>query len=158
MTAVLFLKKEENEGRTEILLDKQVSRIRWMSSHLMIAFLGSAALLLAMGIAGGLVYGLTAGDLFNEFWPIFNMSISKIPPVWILLGVTAFLYGLWPRLTSLGWVLWLSFTLLEVVWEAQIIDWLFWRISPVSLMLTTLSISRICHWICCSGCFVFQLH
>ncbi|OPX85806.1 hypothetical protein [Pelotomaculum sp. PtaB.Bin117] len=93
MTAVLRLKKEENEGRAEMLVDKQVSRIRWMSSHLIVASLCSAALLLAVGIAGGLVYGLAAGDLNNEFWHIFGMSVSKIPPVWILLGVTALLYG-----------------------------------------------------------------
>jgi len=76
-----------------MLVDKQVSRSRWMSSHLIVASLCSASLLLAVGIAGGLVYGLAAGDLNNEFWHIFGMSVSKIPPVWILLGVTALLYG-----------------------------------------------------------------
>lgn len=35
MTAVLRIKREENEGRAELLIDKQVSRICWMSSHLM---------------------------------------------------------------------------------------------------------------------------
>lgn len=143
MTAVLRLKKEENEGRTEMLLDKQVGRIRWMNSHLIVASLGSAALLLAMGIAGGLVYGLAAGDLSNNFWPIFVMSITKIPPVWILFGVTALLYGLWPRITALGWVLWLSFTLLEVTWEAQIIDWSLMRISPFSYVHYTIDITKL---------------
>ena len=38
----------------------------------------------------------------HEFWHIFGMSVSKIPPVWILLDVTASLYGLWPRITALG--------------------------------------------------------
>ncbi|MEL7567744.1 MAG: hypothetical protein AAGU27_23100 [Dehalobacterium sp.] len=143
MNAVLRLKKEENEGRTEMLLDKQVSRIQWMSSHLIAASLGSAALLLATGIAGGLVYGLAAGNLNNDFWHIFSMSVSKIPPVWILLGSTALLYGLWPRITALGWVLWLSFTLLEVAWETQIIDWSLMRISPFSYVHYTINIASL---------------
>ena len=143
MTAVLRLKKEESEGRTEMLLDKQVSRVRWMSSHLIVAALCSAALLLAMGIAGGLVYGLAAGDLTHEFWRIFGMSVSKIPPVWLLLGLTALLFGLWPRLTALGWVVWLSFSLLEVVWEARVIDWSLMRLSPFSYAHYTLDISSL---------------
>jgi ABC-2 type transport system permease protein len=143
MNAVLRLKKEENEGRTELLLDKGVSRIHWMSSHLIAAALGSATLLLAMGIAGGLVYGLAAGNVSHEFWPILGMSVSKIPPVWILLGVTALLYGLWPRITALGWVLWLSFTLLEVTWETQIIDWSLMRISPFSYVHYTINIANL---------------
>lgn len=143
MTTVLRLKKEENEGRTEMLLDKRVSRIRLMSSHLIVAALGSAALLLVMGIAGGLVYGLAAGDLSKEFWHIFVMSVSKTPPVWTLLGLTALLYGLWPRITALGWVVWLSFTLLEVAWEMQIIDWSLMRISPFAYSHYTINISNL---------------
>ncbi len=143
MTAVLRLKKEENEGRTEMLLDKQVGRFGWMSSHLMVAALGSAALLVVMGIAGGLTYGVATGDLSNGFWHIFGMSVSKIPPVWVLAGVTALLYGLWPRVTALGWVVWLSFNLLEVAWETQIIDWSLMRISPFSYAHYTIKISDL---------------
>ncbi|TEB07439.1 hypothetical protein Psch_00992 [Pelotomaculum schinkii] len=126
-----------------MLLDKQVSRVRWMSSHLTVASLCSAALLVAMGIAGGLVYGLATGDLSHEFWHIFSMSVSKIPPVWILLGVTSLLYGLWPRITALGWVVWLSFSILELAWEAQIIDWSLMRVSPFSYAHYTINISNL---------------
>lgn len=111
MTAVLRLQKEENEGRAEMLLDKHVGRIRWMSSYLIVAALCSAVLLVAMGIVGGLVYGIASGDLTREFWHIFSMSVSKIPPVWTLIGVAALLYGLWPRITALGWAVWLSFSM-----------------------------------------------
>lgn len=143
MTAVLRMKKEENEGRIEMLLDKKISRIRWMSSHLIVSALGSAALLLAMGIAGGLIYGVATGNLSNEFWFILGMSISKLPSVWILAGISALLYGLWPRLTAIGWAIWLSFTLLEVTWEAQLIDWSLMRISPFSYAHYTIRISTL---------------
>ena len=87
--AVLRIKKEEKEGRAELILDKQVSRIGWMSSHIIIAALCSAALLLAMGIAGGLTYGFVAGDVGKGFRNIFYMNVSKIPSVGVLLRLTA---------------------------------------------------------------------
>lgn len=143
MSSVLRIKNEENEGRAELLLDKQISRIRWMSSHLIVAALCSAGLLLSMGIAGGLTYGFVTSDLSNGFWNIFLMNVSKIPPVWILLGLTALLYGLWPRTTSLSWVVWLAFILLELGWEAQIVDWSLLQISPFSYVHYTIDISNL---------------
>jgi ABC-2 type transport system permease protein len=143
MTAVLHLQKEENEGRAEILLDRPVSRMRWMSSHLLVAALCSAALLLSIGIVGGWIYGLIAAGSNNEFWHISAMSVSKIPPVWLLLGVTALLYGLWPRVTWLGWVLWLSFSLLEIAWEGQMVDWALLRISPFAYAHYTIDITTL---------------
>lgn len=132
MTAMLRIKKEENEGRAELLVVKQVSRIRWMSSHLIVTALCSVALLLVNGVIGGLTYGIVTGDLSNGFMKIFSISISKIPVVWILLGLSALLYGLRPRITSLCWVVWVAFILLELGWEAQILDWSLMQISPFS--------------------------
>ena len=143
MGAVLRLKKEEAEGRTEMLLDKRISRARWMNGHLIVAASGSASLLLAMGIVGGLVYGFVAGDLVHEFWPICIMSISKLPAVWTLLGLTALLYGVLPRITSLVWPVWLAFTLLEVAWETQMVDWSVMRFSPFSFAHYTINISKL---------------
>lgn len=143
MSAVLQLKKEENEGRVEMLVDKQIGRIRWMGSHLIIAYLGSALLMVIMGVAGGFTYGMIAGNLRNEFWHIFGMCISKIPPVWILLGVTALLYGVCPKITALGWGIWLSFTILEFAWEGQIIDWSIMCISPFSYVHYTINILEL---------------
>jgi len=143
ITAVLRIKKEENEGRAELIVDKKVSRIRWMSSHLIVTALCSAALLLATGVAGGLAYGFASGDLSNSFGDIFSMNIAKIPAVWTLLGLTALLYGLWPSITSLGWVALLSFILLELSWEAQIVDWSLMRISPFAYAHYTIDISSL---------------
>lgn len=143
ITAVLRIKKEEKESRAELILDKKVSRIRWMSSHLIVVALCSAGLLLAMGIAGGLTYGFVTDDLNNSFWNIFLMNVSKIPPVWILLGLTALLYGLRPQITSLCWCVWLAFIILELGWEAQIVDWSLLQISPFSYVHYTIDISNL---------------
>src|SRR5690554_3257871 len=99
--------------------------------------------MLAMGIVGGLAYGFVSGDLGNGFWNIFNMNVSKIPSVWILLGLTALLYGLWPGITSLSWFVWLVFILLELGWEAQIVDWSLLQISPFSFTHYTINISNL---------------
>jgi ABC-2 type transport system permease protein len=167
INAVLRIKREEIEGRAELIVDKQVSRIHWMSSHLIVAALGSAAMLLATGVAGGLAYGFVCGDLANSFGHIFSMSIAKIPAVWILLGSTALLYGLRPSLTSVGWVPLLSFILLELGWEAKIVDWSLIRISPFAYAHYTLDISSLAllplFWLLClsfilmgSGLFAFR--
>ncbi|HHU83307.1 MAG TPA: hypothetical protein GXZ26_09915 [Firmicutes bacterium] len=143
ITAVLRIKMEENQGRAELIVDKKVSRIHWMSSHLFVAALCSAALLLAMGMAGGLVYGLMTGDLKDGFWSILRMNMAKIPPVWILLGFTALLYGFWPRITFLSWMLWLAFILLELGWEAQLVDWRLLQISPFTFAHYTINLANL---------------
>lgn len=143
MSALLRLKKEENEGRAELLLDKPVSRIQWVSSHVIVVAFCSAALLLAMGAVGGLGYGFAVGNLGGEFWIILGMSVSKIPAVWSLLGITALLYGLLPRLTFLGWIVWMAVVFLEVAWEGQLIDWSIMQFSPFSYVHYTVHVTAI---------------
>lgn len=53
------------------------------------------------------------------------------------------LYGLVPKLTALSWVVWMSFGLLELAWEGQLIDWSVLRISPFSYVHYTISISNL---------------
>ena len=143
MTAVARLKKEEAEGRSEMLLDKPVSRMRWMNSHLIVAVLCSAALLLVMGIIGGLFYGIASGDVRGGFWPVFIMSVSKLPPVLVFLGITAMLYGFYPKMMVLGWAAWISSVMLELAWEGQIIDWAILRISPFAYTHYTIDVTRL---------------
>ncbi len=143
ITAVSRLKKEETEGRIEMLLDKSVSRIRWMSSHLIVAALCSTALLLVMGIVGGLFYGIASGDVNSGFWSILTMSVSKLPPVLIFLGITALLYGLCPKIMVLGWGIWLSSVMLELAWEGQIIGWTVMQISPFAYTHYTIDITSL---------------
>ncbi len=126
-----------------MLLDKPVSRIRWMSSHLIMAALCSAALLLVMGIVGGLFYGIAAGDVSSGFWSVLAMSVSKLPPVLIFLGITALLYGLCSKIMVLGWVIWLSSVMLELAWEGQIIDWSLMQISPFAYTHYTIDITNL---------------
>jgi ABC-2 type transport system permease protein len=78
------LKKEEQEGRNEIVLDKKVSRKKYMGEFQFVEFAGSTALFVVMGIVGAVVYSIVMGTLSGVFWQIFLMSVSKLLTVWIL--------------------------------------------------------------------------
>ena len=106
IATVLRLRKEETEKLAEPLLAKPVSRMRWMSSHLIMAFVGSAFLQLVLGLSAGLGWGLTIGDVGSVLPRVLGMSLSKIPVVWVIVGITAMLYGLLPRAASILLYLW----------------------------------------------------
>jgi ABC-2 type transport system permease protein len=86
--------------------------------------------LLMVGAAGGLIYGITSGDLASGLREVLAMSASKIPPVWTVAGLAALLYGFWPQGTPLAWGFWFSFSMLELAWEAQVISWSALQLSP----------------------------
>lgn len=144
ITAVLKSHKEEVESRGEIILAKPVSRLQWINSHMLIAFLASAVLMAVMGVGSGLIYGLTSGDFGTTFIRIFTMSTSKIPAIWIMTGITAFIYGFLPKaVTSLSFAAWTFFAAIELMWEGGIIDWSVMKLSPFSYAHYTIPVSEL---------------
>ena len=102
--AALRLKSEETSGRAEPVLAASVSRQRWTASHLAFAILGPAVLLGAAGIAAGLAYGLSKGDVGGALPSVLAQAMVQLPAVWVLVGVSAALFGLLPQLVaSVGW-------------------------------------------------------
>ncbi len=63
VAAVLRLHDEETGRRAEPVLATPAGRVRWAGSHLLVAAAGSAALLVAGGLAMALGDGLTSGGL-----------------------------------------------------------------------------------------------
>lgn len=144
IATVLRLRKEETENLAEPLLARPVSRMRWMGSHLIIAFAGSAFLLLVLGLAAGLGWGLAIGDVSSVLPRVLGMSISKIPAVWVMAGIASMLYGLLPRAASvLSWSLLGLFIIIEMLWEAQVVDWTVMRLIPFSYVHYTIPISEL---------------
>lgn len=123
ISTVLNLKKEESEHFAEILLAYPVSRTKLMSSNLIIAYAGSAIILLVLGVAVGIGWGYASGDM----WLVFRamvMSLSKIPSVWVIIGIAALLYGWLPRASAvLSWGILGLFIVIEMLWEAGIVGW-----------------------------------
>lgn len=101
--AALRPRTEENDGRAEPLLVTGLSRARWLGSHLAVALLGGAGVLLLAGLGFGATGALTVGDagLVPE---LLAASLAYVPALWVTVGVAVALFGLLPRATVLAWI------------------------------------------------------
>ncbi|HEX6711383.1 MAG TPA: hypothetical protein VF068_13720 [Rubrobacter sp.] len=112
--AALRLRGEEADGCAEPVLATAVSRVRWAGSHLAFAVLGPAVVLGVAGLAAGLIYGLTSGDVGRELPRVLGAAIVQLPAVWVLVGVTVALFGVLPRFVGSGsWAVLAACVLIE---------------------------------------------
>ena len=103
VSLTLRLHQEESGQRAEPTLAGAVSRSRWLASHLTAALAGSAVAMLASGALGGLVYGVSAGDIGGKFAAVLGSAAVQLPAVWLLSAVTVAVFGLAPRFTPAAW-------------------------------------------------------
>lgn len=130
ITAVQRLRHEEKEHYAEMVLSRSVSRFKWMVSYLVVAFAGSAFILLIFGLASGLGWSVATGE-FSHLPRVLGMSLSKIPSVWTIIGIAALLYGWLPRMASiLNWLILGVFILIEMLWEVGIVEWSAMQWTP----------------------------
>ncbi|WP_269848322.1 hypothetical protein [Methanosarcina horonobensis] len=91
--------------------------------------------------------------------PCLIMSLSKIPPVWIIIGISAMFYGWLPRTSSvLSWIILGSFIVIEMFWEAGLVRWSVLQVTPFayahySIPINELSISSLLGLILLSAVF-----
>jgi polyether ionophore transport system permease protein len=122
--AALRLRAEETSGRVEPLLATRVGRIRWASSHLVFAFLGTAVILVVAGAGAGLAYGAQIHDVGGQVSRLLGASLAQLPAAWVLAGLAVALFGLVPRLTALTWAgLVACFLLLELGALLKLSQW-----------------------------------
>lgn len=100
--ATIRLRNEESGGRAEPILATAVDKRRWMGEHLAIAFLGSALVLIAAGVGAGLAYGIAIGDA-GQIPRLAGIALAYTPAVWVMIGLTAALFGLAPRTMVVVW-------------------------------------------------------
>ena len=55
------------------------------------------------GVAGGLIYGVAAGDVGGKLAIVLGTAAVQLPAVWLLAAVTVALFGLAPRFTPVAW-------------------------------------------------------
>jgi ABC-2 type transport system permease protein len=67
------------------------------------ALVGSAVAMLASGAAGGLVYGIAAGDVRGKLAVVVGTAAVQLPAVWLLAAVTVAVFGLAPRFSPVAW-------------------------------------------------------
>jgi ABC-2 type transport system permease protein len=127
------MRSEEAEGRADLVLAAPVSRLRWALSHVIIAALGPTLILLVLGAAIGLGYGLSTGDLAHELPRLLIRTLLTLPAIWVVTGIAVGLHGLLPRLAApITWSLFAVFLALELGWELQQIDPALFKLSPFS--------------------------
>jgi ABC-2 type transport system permease protein len=96
--ATLRLRTEEAAGRAEPLLATGLSRTRWVASHLTIALLGGAVVLMLGGLGLGVMGALAASHATLEP-TLFGAALAYVPALWVTAGVAVALFGL-PALAS----------------------------------------------------------
>jgi ABC-2 type transport system permease protein len=101
--AVSRLSGEENAQRAEPLLSTATSRVRWALGHLVIGLVGAAFMLVILGLAAGLVYGVDAGDVGGQLPRVVGAALVQVFAVWIFAGLVIALFGLAPRWTPAAW-------------------------------------------------------
>ena len=130
VASALRLRGEESSGHLENVLATPTTRTGFLGSHAAIAFVGSASLLLAMGLANVLAHGLTNGNQFS-FGRDLGCLAVQIPAAWVLVAVTLVLIGWTPVSSSWGgWaVLFASLLLGEFGALLKLPSWVM-EISP----------------------------
>jgi len=101
--AVLRLRGEEFSGRAELVLATVVGRLRWAAGHLLVALAGSVLLMLAAGLALGLGYGATTGDVGGQLSRMAEAGLVQLPAVWLVAAFAVLLYGQAPKFAAAGW-------------------------------------------------------
>ncbi|MFJ8675524.1 ABC transporter permease [Streptomyces sp. NPDC093589] len=130
--SVLRLRSEETDDRAEPVLAGAVGRVRWAVSHLVVAYLGSAVILTAGGLALGVSYGLTTDDIAGGIGPVLGAALAQLPAVWALTGLAVLVFGLLPKATAAVWAL--IGGVLAIGWLGPVLKFPEWAmdLSPYS--------------------------
>jgi len=97
---LLRMRGEETSLRAEPVLATTVGRVRWAASHLTVAVLGGAWLLVLMGLFAGLGRG---GDVAQQVPRMLGAALVQLPAALVLAGITVALFGLLPRWSVAVW-------------------------------------------------------
>ncbi|GAA4017302.1 ABC transporter membrane-spanning protein [Deinococcus rubellus] len=109
-------RREEVSGLAETLLSLPVARQRWLAPHLTLMLLGPALALSAFALAAG----LTGGDNWTHMQRLWLAALAYLPAVWLLGAAALALFGWWPHLAGLSWVLLGLTALAEVLGDLHV--------------------------------------
>lgn len=96
-------RREEEDGRAELVLSTGLDRSRWLAGHVAVTVVGTAIVLACAGAGIALGYGGATGDA--SFAARIGVAVLQyLPAVLVLSGVARLLHGIWPGRMVLGWV------------------------------------------------------
>lgn len=110
--AALRLRSEETALRAEPLLATGVTRAQWLASHVLMALLGTAALVLLGGLGSGISSGASLGNMGRQLPRMLAAAAVQLPAIWLVTALVVILFGLAPKLVTAGWVLFGAFLLI----------------------------------------------
>jgi ABC-2 type transport system permease protein len=119
IAATRWLHTEEEGQRAEMVLATGTSRRAWAFSHTLVALAGVAGLLLVAGLAIGTGHALAISDP-SQVPRILAAAATRIPAAWVVVGLAVAIWGLWPRLGWLAWLLFVAFLVMGefgALWE-----------------------------------------
>jgi ABC-2 type transport system permease protein len=117
ISLILRLHQEETGQRAETLLSGSMSRTRWLTSHLVLALVGSAVAIVVAGVVAGLTYGVAADDVGGKLAMVAGTALAQLPAVWLPAAVAVALFGLAPRSTPVAWGVLVGFVALYLIGE-----------------------------------------
>ena len=103
VSVILRARGEEAAGRAEVVLAGGVGRLRWVLSHLLVAAVGSGALLAVAGVGAGLADGLRTHDVPGALGSLLGSALVQWPAVFVVTGFATLLFGLLPRYANAAW-------------------------------------------------------
>ncbi|MEV6168138.1 ABC transporter permease [Streptomyces sp. NPDC051954] len=96
VASVLRLHGEETSQRAEPILANAVGRLRWAAGHLVIAFAGSALIMLLAWLGFAIGYG-------KEIGPLLGACLVQLPAIWVIGSLAVLLYGVLPQAAMAAW-------------------------------------------------------
>lgn len=109
ISAALRLRSEEAIGHTEQVLATRASRPAVLVSHGVIALLGSALLLVVLGLGMTLSYGRASGGVGAALSHLMPTVLAPVPAVWVCVGLALVIFGALPRIVAVAWALLAAF-------------------------------------------------
>lgn len=108
LMAILKLKGEEKNNRTEHVLGRAVSRNRLLGGYLLISLITSFVMISLAGLG----LGTTADAVMEDGFDVgmaYQAALAYLPAVWVMIGLTVLLLGWMPKFTGFIW-LYLTFS------------------------------------------------
>ena len=104
LNAVLKIRTEEKEGRTENVVSRAVPRCSYMAGYVILAFLASIVIqfLTAIGLYGTAAYMVGDANPF-DFTELMQSFFTFLPALWIMIGFAVFIAGVFPKATGVIW-------------------------------------------------------
>lgn len=105
ISAALRLRSEESDLHTEQVLATSTARRDVLGSHSAIAVVGSALLMVLLGVGLSVGTAAASGGFGIALGHVLPSVLATIPPVWVCIGLALAIFGSAPRIVYAAWAL-----------------------------------------------------